>query len=70
MAITALVPGARPGKSYGTIADKTANVATPNICITLTAVSRLDVSLAATSTLAISLTDTSRLSVTLTAPEC
>ena len=45
-------------------------VVTPNICITLTAVSRLDVTLSAIPTLAVSLTDTSRLDVTLTAPEC
>lgn len=38
----------------------TVEVATPNICITLTAVSRLDISLVATE----------RLGITLEAPEC
>jgi hypothetical protein len=52
----------------GTLGDDV--VATPNICIDLTAVSRLDVTLAAVSQITIDLTATPRLDVTLTAPEC
>ena len=47
-----------------------AAVATPNMCITLTAVSQLDATLSATPTLSATLTATPTLAVTLAAAEC